>query len=95
MYFAILFLGLLLAVARCALSGEFSLYASTVGLMSYGASLDDMTQRVASYTDRIFKGAKTRRLAGGAGQHVRSGDQSENSAGPRHHDSAIGTAAGG
>ena len=26
--------------------------------MSYGASLDDMAQRVASYADRIFKDAK-------------------------------------
>ena len=40
------------------LFGEFSLYASNEGLMSYGASLDDMAQRVASYADRIFKGAK-------------------------------------
>ena len=38
--------------------GEFSLYASNGGLMSYRGSLGDMAQRVASNADRIFKGAK-------------------------------------
>ena len=33
-------------------------YAEAGGLTSYGPDVDDITRRVAEYTDRILKGAK-------------------------------------
>jgi putative tryptophan/tyrosine transport system substrate-binding protein len=37
---------------------EFSNYVQEGGLISYGPSIDDMFRRMASYVDRILKGAK-------------------------------------
>ena len=37
---------------------EFSNYVQDGGFMSYGPSIDDMFRRMASYVDRILKGAK-------------------------------------
>jgi putative ABC transport system substrate-binding protein len=36
----------------------FREYPQAGGLISYGANLADMYRRVATYVDRIFKGAK-------------------------------------
>jgi putative ABC transport system substrate-binding protein len=37
---------------------SFHLYATDGGLMSYGAEVDDMFQRAATYVDRILRGEK-------------------------------------
>jgi putative tryptophan/tyrosine transport system substrate-binding protein len=37
---------------------EFRNYVQDGGLMSYGPSIDEMFHRMASYVDRILKGAK-------------------------------------
>ena len=56
------------------------------GLMAFGASIFDVTRRLADYIDRILKGANARRSADRATDQVRADHQHEDGAGagPRH-----------
>jgi hypothetical protein len=50
-------------------------YVAAGGLMSYGLDYRDNWRRGATYVDRISEECPTERLASGAGQQVRVGDQ--------------------
>jgi putative ABC transport system substrate-binding protein len=53
-------------------------YVEAGGLMSYGASFVNLFRRGGDYVDKILRGAKTCRPAGGAADDIRIGDQSQN-----------------
>lgn len=62
-------------------------FAEAGGLIAYGPSLPAMYRRTAHYVDRILKGPRPSDLPG-----VRPRHQSQDRAGARHHDPALGAA---
>jgi putative ABC transport system substrate-binding protein len=54
---------------------ETPFWVENGGLMSYSASLPDQFRKLATYVDKILRGAKARRFAGTATDKIRANDQ--------------------
>ena len=85
----------LAAKSRLPSVGSSKAYVDAGGLMSYGGDLAARYRRVAYFVDRILKGAKPHRSAGGAADEVRAGHQSQNGEADRINHPAERAGAGG
>ena len=58
-------------------------YVEAVGLISYGADINDIWRRAAVFVDKILKGVAARRPSRRAAHEVRAGHQPQDCQGSR------------